>query len=323
MVAKSFVLPGAPQSIGRLAESSVALWLASWRACLAESVLYGLAGLLPTLAVADLVPTLSRFLLSLGVRQSLAWVPPPMQPDPADLIDAVRAWLVAPSTWVTLTASALLALLALSVLIRRQDDIARGQAGPWRAGTRAALARAAAGSMAWLLYGAILLALTAPLLLLTVGIFSASLGAEPSALLGLLLLLLAGLTLFSIPLTWASVACGFAPFAAVIDGAGVLAAQASSVRRVRGYWVHAAVAVTLPMLFYLGAISAISSLTSSLCAMASYARGGWPAVMSLEWLGWSQWLALLPGAAVLPLASAGGVLVWNDLALRHGVRGRP
>ena len=36
-----------------------------------------------------------------------------------------------------------------------------------------------------------------------------------------------------------------------------------------------------------------------------------------------EWLALLPGAAVLPLASAGGVLVWNDLALRHGVPGRP
>ena len=31
----------------------------------------------------------------------------------------------------------------------------------------------------------------------------------------------------------------------------------------------------------------------------------------------------VPGAAVLPLASAGGVLVWNDLALRHGVAGRP
>jgi hypothetical protein len=318
MVAKSFMPPDAPQPAGRLVESSFALWLASWRACLGESLMYGLASLLPALAFADLQPAIMQTVLSLGAAQSLpAWLPSGLQPDPADLFDAVRAWLLAPQTWIVFGASLLGVFAALSVLIHRQHGIALGERRSWNDGTRRALVRLPAGLGAWAVYCLILTALTLPLVLLTVLVFGATGMIESwTGLLALLGSFLIGSALLSIPLAWASVAYGFAPFAVVADGVGAVSSQLRSARRVRGHWMHAAVTLTLPMLMYLGAAGAISSVSMLVCLAASYAMGGWPAVLSLDWMTWSYVLGWIPSAMALPLLTAGGVLCWNDLGLR-------
>lgn len=316
MVAKSFTLPQAPASSGQLVERSFGLWRASWRACLAESLLYGAFSLLPVLAFAPLRALIVPAGLALGLDQGLPWLPAGLRPDPAALVDGLRDWATAASTWGWLGASVLGSLACLSLLIHRQQDLARNPPAPWPEATRRGLARLPAGIGAWLGYAAILLALTLPLVLLVV----LALGAGPELdLAGLLVLLLGfffGGLLLSLPLAWASVAYGFAPFAAASDGLGALAALRRSAARVRRHWVHAALVLSVPMLIYLGAAGAISSLAMLLCLLASYTLGGWPAVLGLEWLGASYLVGWVPTAIVLPLLTAGGVVCWNDLALR-------
>ena len=316
MVASSYQLPGAPQPAGRLIEASVALWLASWRACLPAALLYGLASLLPALTVSGLGAKLGNALLGLGFDQWLPWLPRGVGLDPSDLFDEARAWMSAPRTWIALSLALIGSLAALSLIIHRQLGIAQGLTRPWRAAMRDSMRRLPAGLGAWLIYCLILLLLTAPLGWLTWIVFRAVMSVDLLGLLAWLAIFLAGSALLSIPLGWASVAYGFAPFASAADDVGPLAAQGRSRRRVRGHWVHAAVVLSLPMLMYLGVASLFSSATLLLCGGAAYVSGGWVALFSGTWLVWSQALAFVPTAIGLPLATAGGVVAWHDLELR-------
>ena len=316
MVANSY-RPAEPQPAGRLIEASLALWLKTWRACLGEALLYGLASLLPALTVSGLGQKFAQAALGLGFDQWLPWLPRAAVFDPADLIDEVGAWLAAPRTWCLVGLAALLTLGALSVMIHRQHAIATGRSSGWHEDTAAALRRLPAGIGAWLIYLAILFGLTLPLVALTVVVFQAVLGVvDLLGLLGWLALFLVGGVVLSIPLAWASVAYGFAPFAVAAEPVGALAAQGRSRRRVRGHWVSAALVLSVPMLMYLGVGSVLSSLTMLLAGGVAFASGGWAALFAGEWLSWSQLLALVPMAAGLPLATAGGVVAWNDLTRR-------
>jgi hypothetical protein len=199
------------------------------------------------------------------------------------------------------------------VLIHRQARIAAGQPPRWST----AFARAPAAVGAWLVYTVLLLALALPWLALSVAAIVwtqqlTTIAGLVATLLGYLLLSL----LAAIPLTWAGVAFGFAPFASAIEPIGPLAAQRHSARRVRGHWVAAGVVISLPMLIYVGAAGTVSSLVLLGCGTFAYALGGWARVLEGSWLAWSNWIALLPNAALLPLAVAGGVVGWHDLNLR-------
>lgn len=311
-------LPSTPQPAGRLIESSVMLWLASWRQAFWYSLLYGVAGLLPVLTLGDLTARVLRSSLALLLDAFASWLPLGSSDAPLDLLGAAWAWFLAPQTWLLFGAAALLALASITALIYRQQRIAQGDDPGLASCTLSSLRRAPVAIGAWLVYAMLLLTLTLPLMLLTAAVFwlGRDLGLDLNALLVLCALYLLGALLLSIPLVWASVAAGFAPFASTIEGCGPLAAQRLSLRRVRGHWTHAAVVVSVPMLMYLGIGSTVSSLALTACGLISFALGGWPALISGAWLGWSQMASAIPMAMALPLAFAGGVVAWHDLGLR-------
>lgn len=318
MPASIFRLPDTPQELGPLITISVQLWWASWRATSVYSVGVGLAGLLPALALGELVTALLRESIPILLRDAAPWLPAGAGGDPLALLQTTWDWLRAPATVGLLGVSLLLVLAGLQLVIHRQARIGLGRDAAFLPATRAALARLPAGMGAWLVYGLLLLLSTLPLLLLAALLYAWMLQAEQLAsLLLIVLLYLIGGLVASIPLAWLSVAAGFAPFASAIDGDGPLAAQRRSLRRVRGRWLHAAIAVTVPLLLYLGAASLISSLALSLCAAVAWSWGGWGALLQGEWLAWGHWLGLIPTAIALPLATAGGVAAWHDLGLRE------
>jgi hypothetical protein len=315
MVAKPvtpFRLPTAPLPVTRQIEASFMLWLASWRQGFGYSLVYGLAGLLPLLTLDDLITRMLRALIALAMEPYRHWLPLPAMAQDAGWLPALLAWISRPQTWALLLAAMLIALAAVSALIHRQAGVGRDAA----TSLREDLARVPATTGAWIVYGLLLAVLTLPLLVLSAA-FMLWVRVETVAA---LLLWLAGYFLVALvsvgPLTWAAVAAGFSPFTAAIDGLGPIAAQGHSVRRVRGRWVPAAVVVSVPMLVYLGAGSTVSSLMLALAAAIAYATGGVAGLIQGDWLIWAQWLGLLPMAAMLPLALAGGVVAWNDLALR-------
>jgi hypothetical protein len=315
MVAKPvspFRLPSAPLPVTRQIEASFMLWLASWRQGFAYSLVYGLAGLLPLLTLDDLVARLLRALVALAMEPYRHWLPLPAMSGDAGWLPALLAWIARPQTWALLLAALLLAIAAISALIHRQGSIGRGAA----TSLREDLAIVPRTTGAWLVYGLLLAALTLPLLALTAA-FVLWVRVDTVAA---LLLWLAGyfaVALVSVvPLAWAAVAAGFSPFTAAVDGLGPVVSQGHSVRRVRGHWVPAAVVVSVPMLVYLGAGSTVSSLMLALAAAVAYGSGGWAGLLQGDWLIWAQWLGLLPMAAILPLALAGGIVAWNDLGLR-------
>jgi hypothetical protein len=315
MVAKPvtpFRLPVQPLPVTRQIEASFMLWLASWRQGFGYSLVYGLAGLLPLLTLDDLIARMLRALIALAMEPYRHWLPLPAMSQDAGWLPALLAWITRPQTWALLLAAMLIALAAVSALIHRQAGVGRGAA----TSLREDLARVPATTGAWIVYGLLLAALTLPLLALSAA-FMLWVRVETVAA---LLLWLAGYFLVAlvsvVPLTWAAVAAGFSPFTAAIDGLGPIAAQGHSVRRVRGRWVPAAVVVSVPMLVYLGAGSTVSSLMLAIAAGIAYATGGVAGLIHGDWLIWAQWLGLLPMAAMLPLALAGGVVAWNDLALR-------
>lgn len=318
MVAKPatpFRLPHEPLSVTRQIEASFMLWLASWRQGFAYSLVYGLAGLLPLLTLDDLIARMLRALIALAMEPYRHWLPLPSIPQDTGWLPALLAWIARPQTWVLLLVAMLLALAAVSALIRRQACVARGAA----ISLREDLARVPATTGAWLVYGLLLAVLTLPLLALSAA-FMLWVRVDTVAA---LLLWLAGYLLVAlvsvVPLTWAAVAAGFSPFTAAIDGLGPLAAQGRSVRRVRGRWVPAAIVVSVPMLVYLGAGSTVSSLMLAIAAAIAYGSAGVAGLMQGDWLVWAQWLGLLPMAAMLPLALSGGIVAWNDLGLRTAV----
>jgi hypothetical protein len=316
MVAKpaaAFRLPDAPQPLGRLLEAGFGLWQASWRAAFPYALLYGLAGLLPALTLGALTARLVRAALGVFAQQRAPWLPLGDAGDPAALFEAVWSWLAAPSTWMLLGGSLLLMLAALSLMIHRQAGVVALRP----AGHGAALARLPAGLGAWLAYTALMLLAVLPLVLLAWLCFHWALQVDLGGLAILMLVFLVGGLLASVPLAWLSVAAGFAPFASAIDAAGPWRAQRLSVDAVRGHWLHAAVAMTLPWLLYFGLASVVSSLCLLLCGALAFGLGGWAALLAGHWLGWAQWLGLVPVAVALPLATAGGLAAWHDLRLRQ------
>ena len=148
------------------------------------------------------------------------------------------------------------------------------------------------------------------------GLFIAKQDAGLGLLAALLLSFVVGTLLLSPPLVWTSVALGLAPYCSVADRFGPLRAQRASMALVRGHWTQAASVMSVPMFFYLGASSVISSSIMTIAGVITVVHGGWMALLDVEWLVWSQLIALFPTALVAPLAFAGGVLCRNDLILR-------
>jgi hypothetical protein len=319
MVAKPdppFRLPADPQPLGRLVETSFALWHASWRATFPYAVLYGLAGALPALALGELVTRILREALAAIARDAAPWLPLGPAGDPLALLELLWEWLLAPRTWLLFATSALLMFAALALLLQRQAALASGVQDDFARGARAALARLPAGVAAWLIYLALIVLALLPVGALVWFCFRTVLEVDLGGLLALMLVLLAGGLLGSIPAAWFSVAAGFAPVIVALEPTGPWAAQWRSVRRVRGHWVHAALGVTVPLLLYLGLASVVSSLCLGLCLAVAWSLGGTSALFGGAWLGWAQWLGVLPMAAVLPLATSGLVTTWHDLGLR-------
>lgn len=320
MVAKPaapFRLPSTPLPLGGVVETSFALWAASWRAAYPYALLYGLAGMLPALTLGGLVAGVLREGLGAFVREAAPWVPLVPAGDPLALLGLLRDWALAPRTWALLALAALLMFAALAGVVQRQSAVAAGERAGVLAGARAALDRLPAGVGAWLIYLALLALALLPLAALVAACFRWALQVDLGGLLALMLVLLAGGLLVSIPLVWLSVAAGFAPVVAAQEPVGPWAAQWRSVRGVRGHWVHAALGVTVPLLLYLGLGSVVSSLCLGLSLAVAWALGGLNGVLGGAWLAWSQWLAVLPLAAALPLATAGLVVTWHDLGLRQ------
>lgn len=318
MVAKSpFRYAAAPRTIGELLEDAISLWLASWRATLAPALLYGLAGMLPMLGAADLMRRLLRESGSLLLGGALEAPEDALQAF-ATLLDEVQAWAFAPSTLALALASLLLALLALGMVTQRQHAIAQGAGPRWHQGWGTSLGRAATALAAWIVYLSLMLALLLPLagFVALISGWTAHLHDSGSLLL-LLALFTAGALLLSAPMAWGSVAFGFAPFLAAIESSGPLRAQRESAAQVRGRWLHAAVGVTLPMLAYLGMSSVLSSSVTGAAASVAAGSGGLDALLDGGWWMISAWILLLPGAALLPLASAGVLVTWHDLRLRR------
>lgn len=313
-------LPNSPEPASRLLESSLRLWLASWRQTFWYALLYGIAGVLPLLTLGDLTARVLRSTLSIALATFAPWLPRGANEDALAIADAAKAWLVAPQTWMLLGAAVVLAAAAITLLIYRQHRIACSDDPGLATATRLGLARVPASIVAWLAYAAILGLLTLPLLAWMAVVFWLALGLELSLMgLGLLCaVFLLGATLLSIPMVWGSVAFGFAPFVCAMQACNPLAAQRRSMRWVRGHWTHAAIVISVPMLVYLGIGGTLSSFVMIVCGSLAFVLGGWPALMSGGWLGWSQLVSAIPMAMALPLAFAGGVVAWHDLGLRHG-----
>lgn len=171
---------------------------------------------------------------------------------------------------------------------------------------------------AWAMYGGALLACTALVAVFMAALLYAALGvADLGVLAAMLVVLLLGGLLLSVPLAWASVAFGYAPVLATLEGSGPVAAHRASVRLVRGHWARAATVVTVPLLVYLGLGSTVSSLAYTAAGVAAYARGGLPALADGAWLAWVPWLGALPMALGLPLAFSGMLVSLHDLRLRN------
>lgn len=311
----AFRYPEQAQTASRLVEASFQLWRASWRPCFGSALLYALAGLLPMLTLGPLTATLLRVGVEMLVHVWAPWLPGAVEPELQPLLNAIRDWLFAPSTWVLLGVASLLMLIALTRVLQRQHRVAT-PADEVRDAASGDLRRVPAALAAWVIYGLLVLLCALPMLgfAATCLVYAATLESLGAVALLLLAFALGGL-LLSVPVAWASVAAGFAPVAASIDDVGPRRAVVSSLRRVRGRWMHAAVAMTVPMLMYVGIASTASSLAMTAAGALAYAVGGWSTLMQGDWLVLSQALSSLVTALALPLASAGLLLTWQDLGL--------
>jgi hypothetical protein len=310
-----FRLPNEPLPALRLVEASVALWRATLRQTFAPALLCGIAALLPGLALGDLPMQLARqWLVSLSTSSA-----PLLQLLPVDglsqALPTIAAWVLQPAIIALLVGTLLLGLVGAARIVQRQQEAALAGQARLAGNVRRHFV---ASFCAWLIYTSALLACVVPLLALWIAIFVAVSEAGPSLFAALLLLIfLVGSLLLSAPLAWASVALGLSPYCAVADGRGSLRAQRDSIALVRGRWTHAAIVISVPMFFYLGASSVISSSIMTVAGVIAVVNGGWMALLDPAWLVWSQLLALVPTALVAPLAFAGGVLCRNDLSLRQ------
>lgn len=310
--ASAWRLPETPASLGALLEATFALWLRSTWRLLPFALLYSLAGGLPLLTLGDLGTRLLQVAANIVVSAF-----DPMQPEPSDdplaLYHATVAWATAPATLALGIAAVLLALYAVSGLMLRQQAIAQGDDRGLAHAAILALVRLPAAGASWLLYTLAMVLCAALVLGFAALLFVYAFDVGVGGLLLLAVLFLAGSLLLSIPLAWASVAFGYAPVLATLAGTGPIATHVRSARLVRGHWVRAATAVTLPLLIYLGLGSTMSSIVYTLLGATVFATGGLAAVLEGRWLLWAPWLMALPMALCLPLAFAGFLTSLHDL----------
>ena len=305
---------------GRLIEASFTLWQRSWKQTFWFALAYGIASLLPAFALQGVfADTLMRAVALIG-GEYLPALPLPLpamfERDPLALFDPLLARLQEPGPWL-LTGLSLLGIVAsTTALLVRQAGIARGIDPGSRAALRNGLLRTPATAGAWLLYTAIVLATALPFFALMFGAIMFGAGAGPAGLLLAMLVVLVGGLLASVPLAWASIAFGFAPFATALERGDPLSAQWRSMRLVRGHWWRCAMVVSMPLLIYIGAGGTLSSLLLLACGGVVVALHGWPGLLDPGWLLWSQVLALPLQSALLPLAFAGGVVMFDDLRAR-------
>lgn len=206
---------------------------------------------------------------------------------------------------------ALASLLFLLVLLRRQGLMARGLAVTQDAGLGFALHRFPAALLASLSYTVLmLLALTPVGVALLIGFGS----DDPMRL---LLALLFGLLLSSLPLAWVSVAAAFIYPPILLDGHNGLSAQHMSFRLVRGYWVLSAGLMSLTLFAYLGILGIVGILPLLFTGGLVVMLDGINALMRPGWLVFGQLLTVPLMALLLPLATAGYSVCYEELRLRH------
>lgn len=308
-----------PHAPGALIEASFTLWGRSWTQTFWFAVVYGVATLLPGVALGGMMRDLLMQGMSMLVAlapSKPAWAMLLPSADPVSMLDRVVLGLRDPMLWVLGGVSVVLIVASTTALLVRQAGIVRGSDPGLGSATRSGLARTPATLIAWLIYTVIVLATAIPFLALTVGALWFSLGASPGVVLLLVVVILVGGVLSSVPLAWASIAFGFAPFTTALEQRDGFRAQTRSLRLVHGHWWRCAVVVSTPLLIYLGVGGTVSSLLMVLCGAAAYLWGGWTALFDPGWLLWSQLLAVPLQAPLLALAFAGGVVMFEDLRLR-------
>ncbi len=279
-----------PRGFGELVQASFALWFASLRPVLWPALAYSIASLLPWLPW--WWATRARF----EEAPLHAWIEPGVfHPDAFTLAFGLVATLAS--------------FLFLLMLMERQGRMARGLAPGAGLGNAArALPAALLATLAYLALNVLALA--------PVGA-AWFWGVAQDDALALLLALLVGLLLAAVPLAWVSVAAGFFYPAIVLDGMGAMGALRESVRRVRGHWVLAAGLVSLLLLAFLGIFSTVGAIPLIGAGMIAVWLDGPAALLRPGWLVWGQ-LAMAPLLALtLPLATAGYLVAWEELALRQ------
>ena len=136
----------------------------------------------------------------------------------------------------------------------------------------------------------------------------------------LLLALLVGLLVAAAPLAWVSIAACFIYPPILLDGHSGLSAQHLSFRLVKGHWTMAAVLVSLATLAFWGLLGVVATFPLLLTGMIAFAMDGLQALLRPGWLVWGQVLCAPLMALLMPLATAGYWVAYEELRLRRAVK---
>lgn len=256
--------------------------------------------------------------LGYSVASQLPWLPWWWRSRALFEHDPLRAW-IAPGLfrpdWLVGGFGLLMMLVALFfalAMLRRQGLIARGLQQQTPAGDLAA---------AWRAFPASLLATISYLLLMLLALVPVLIGGwfgqyhdEPMVL---LLALLLGLLVSAVPLAWVSIAACFIYPPILLDGHSGLSAQRASFHLVKGHWRLTAVLVTLATLAFWGLLGVVATLPLMLTGAIAFALEGLPALLRPGWLVWGQLLSAPLMALLMPLATAGYWVAYEELRLRR------
>ncbi len=281
----------APRDFGALMQSSFALWLASLRPTFLHALWFSLLSQLPWLGW--WWNTRERFV----ENPLMAWIEP-----------GIFRPTLAGTAFATL--ATLASLLFFLAMLRRQGLIARGQGNDETADLACAVRRYPAALLASLTYTGLTLLALAPV---GVAVLAGRGSDDP---LVLLLALLVGLLISSAPLAWVSIAASFIYPPILLDGQDALAAQRLSFRWVRGHWALAAGVVSLPLLAYLGILGTAGAVPFTITGAFAAGMEGGSALLRPGWLVFGQLLSAPLMAALLPLATAGYSVCYEELRLR-------
>lgn len=282
----------APRDFSALVQSSFALWIDSLR----PTFLYALAA---------------------SLLSQLPWLPWWWSTRARFAENPLMAWVDEPSVFLpTVTTAVLGALITLASLLfllavlRRQGVIARGQEGEPAADLRFAVQRFPAALLATLTYAGLTLLALAP-----VGI-AALVGHGSDDPLMPLLALLVGLLVCAVPLAWVSIAAAFIYPPVLLDGHGGISAQRLSFQLVRGRWALSAGLVSLTLLAYLGILGTLGVVPFLITGVLAVAMDSVTALLRPGWLVFGQLLSTPLMALLLPLATAGYSVCYEELCLR-------